>query len=151
MDQPIAYTKEGRPLFDNTPTVVCMLVPDRRYLKLLAVRRANMPGRGLLGLPGGYHMRDETWQEGGAREVKEETGYSVDPQTAALQSLVTDEYGNNLVIAYANAPEAFQLSIQDASEVQEVLWLESALTAEDWAFPRHYEAAKRYFETGRRK
>lgn len=151
MDQPIAYTKEGRPLFDNTPTVVCMLVPDHRYLKLLVVRRANMPGRGLLGLPGGYHMRDETWQEGGVREVREETGYHVDPRTAALQSLTTDEYGNNLVIAYANAPEAFHLSAQDQSEVQEVLWLESALTPEDWAFPRHYEAAKRYFETGRRK
>ena len=32
MDHPINYTKKGRPVFDNTPTVVCVLraLGDRR-------------------------------------------------------------------------------------------------------------------------
>lgn len=51
-DQPIAYTAEGRPLYDNTPTVVAVMV--HHMGELLIIRRANDPGKGLLGLPGGY-------------------------------------------------------------------------------------------------
>lgn len=58
-DAPIAYTAEGRPLFDNTPTVVAMLVPrSKSPRQLLVIRRNNEPGKGLLGLPGGYHTRN---------------------------------------------------------------------------------------------
>jgi ADP-ribose pyrophosphatase YjhB (NUDIX family) len=147
-DQPIAHTVDGRPLFDNTPTVVAMLVYDGAQLAV--IRRANEPGRGLIGLPGGYHMRGEKWQEAGAREVKEEIGVIIDPQRIVLQSLQTDKYGNNLVIARAPLErfvEGFQL---DPNEVQEVLWINDAGFGDDWAFPLHFLAAARYF-LGERK
>ncbi|WPM81349.1 NUDIX domain-containing protein [Brucella pseudintermedia] len=145
MDQPIAHTADGRPLFDNTPTVVCLLVPDKSNKKLLIVRRANEPGKGLLGLPGGYHMRGESWQQAGAREVAEETGYYVDPRRVSLFSFKTDEYGNNLVIAFTDPPETSLPEQLDRTEVEEVLWIDNPLKAEDWAFPRHFAAVEQYF------
>lgn len=146
MDYPIAHTADGRPLFDNTPTVVCLLVPDEAFRKLLVIRRANEPGKGLLGLPGGYHMRGESWQQAGAREVQEETGFKVDPQVIGVKSLVTDEYGNNLVIGYANPPEELDDRWEEQGEVLEILWLSDAGNPTDWAFPLHYEAAAKYFD-----
>lgn len=140
-DGPIAYTGDGRPLFDNTPTVVCMIA--RVALgAFAAVRRNNDPGRGLLGLPGGYHMRGESWQQAGMREVFEETGYVIDPASVKLLSLATDEYGNNLIIAGGVVSYRREVS---SEEVQEVLVMTNPGSPTDWAFPRHYEAVKSIF------
>ena len=141
-DQPIAYTAEGRPLYDNTPTVVAVLV--HHMGELLIIRRANDPGKGLLGLPGGYHMRGETWQEAGAREVLEETATVVDLSSFKLISMETDEYGNNLVIASAEY-ERYTNAAKDG-EALEAMWAYGVGEPAEWAFPRHYEAAKRFFE-----
>ncbi len=63
--------------YDNTPTVVVVLVPLRGGL--LMIRRAlEGEGQGRLALPGGYQMLGQTWQEAGAAEVREETGVAVD-------------------------------------------------------------------------
>src|SRR3712207_5149826 len=66
--------------YDNTPTVVVVLVPLRGGL--LMVRRA-LPGEGYgkLALPGGYQMLGQTWQEAGAQEVMEETGVVIASET----------------------------------------------------------------------
>jgi ADP-ribose pyrophosphatase YjhB (NUDIX family) len=66
--------------YQNTPTVVVVLVPLRGGL--LMIRRA-LPGEGYgkLALPGGYQMLGQTWQEAGALEVLEETGIVVSPET----------------------------------------------------------------------
>lgn len=141
-DQPIAYTAEGHPVYNNTPTVVVVLVtiPEK---KLLAVRRANNPGYGLLGLPGGYHMRGESWQEAGAREVMEETGHNISP-VSSIGNLVTDEYGNNLQFGFARS-EGVSRNPTDG-EALEILELTEAGEPEDWAFPRHYEIAKDFLD-----
>lgn len=138
-DQPIGHTPDGRPVYDNTPTVVVVVV----FLEgdhILVIRRAHNPGKGFLGLPGGYHMHGETWQEAGSREVLEETGYMVDPSDIQFVSMETDEYGNNLVVAFGPgrlSPDA----VRDA-EAEEVLIvsLEDVPSASEWAFPRHYKA-----------
>lgn len=147
-DKPIAYTAEGRPLFDNTPTVVAVMVPSLGGIReLLVVRRNNMPGKGLLGLPGGYHMRGESWQEAGAREVREETGWLVNPTTVRLaREPLTDEYGNNLLIAQCSGALGFTPGFTLPDETQAVLWLHDAGSPDDWAFPLHYEAAREFFE-----
>lgn len=142
-DQPIAFTAEGHPLFDNTPTVVCVIVENIDG-RVLAVRRANEPGKGLLGLPGGYHMRGESWQEAGAREVLEETGITLaHSHDLCVQSLATDEYGNNLIIArYPYLVN--QTGAPQDGEAQEVLWLRDEHDGE-WAFPRHESAVSDFF------
>lgn len=140
-DQPIAHTADGRPLFDNTATVVCVLLENTKG-EVCAVRRANNPGKGLLGLPGGYQMR-ETWQQAGARELFEETGITImRPEELRLQSLVTDEYGNNLIIArYPYLTN--QVGAPQDGEVLEVLWVTDENQG-DWAFPRHESAVADY-------
>lgn len=139
-DQPIAIFN-GRPIYDNTPTVVAVLAFDGP--QALVVRRNNEPGKGLLGLPGGYHMRGESWQEAGCREVFEETGWKFDPAGMILLSLVTDEYGNNLIIAANSRLIGFR-GKRDPNEVQEVLWRSCAGEAHEWAFPRHFDAFRRH-------
>jgi ADP-ribose pyrophosphatase YjhB (NUDIX family) len=145
-DQPIAYTAEGRPLFDNTPTVVCMIVENNKG-QVLAVRRANEPGKGLLGLPGGYHMRGETWQEAGFREVLEETGIKLHfSGDVSVMSVETDEYGNNLIIAEYPWPVTQPGSPQDG-EATEIVWIsKSARRSDEWAFPRHLDAVNAHFD-----
>src|SRR5258707_15891732 len=58
------------------PVAVCLVPIDA---SLLIVRCAIEPGRGRLALPGGYINHDETWQAACTREVREETGVSLDP------------------------------------------------------------------------
>ncbi|WP_181152443.1 NUDIX domain-containing protein [Brucella pseudogrignonensis] len=149
MDQPIAYTKEGRPLFDNTPTVVCVIVPDSCHRFYLAVKRANDPGKGLWALPGGYHMRGESWQEAGAREVLEETGYVIDTKKIKLLSLDTDEYGNNLIVALSHYPESPNRLPTDG-EASDVLWISQVGSPDEWAFPRHLAALESHMEKRRK-
>ena len=141
-DEPIAHTKDGRPLFDNTPTVVCVVL-FVHGAGVLTVRRNQNPGQGLLGLPGGYHMRGESWQEAGCRDLREETGVVLRPDALTLETLVTDEYGNNVVVALADS-EFADLSgiIESNDEVQELVWTK-VVDHDEWAFPLHSEAAGR--------
>lgn len=140
MDMPIAHTADGRPLYDNTPTVVILLVGY--YEGLIVVRRNNEPGKGLLGLPGGYHMRGETWQQAGARELYEETGLVVNPDLLHPVHVMTDEYGNNLIFA-TQTLNAIGPIKRDPKEVQEVLILKSIPPVSEWAFPTHHAQALR--------
>lgn len=146
-DQPLCIAPNGRPIYDNTATVVVLLVPRSSSPKqLLVVRRKNNPGAGLLGLPGGYHMYGESWQMAGCREVWEETGYVLVPETVDLLSMVTDEYRNNLVFARVSCPMMRDTTIDWTEEVEEVLWLTDPGEPSEWAFPRHYQAAVEFFE-----
>ena len=140
-EEPIAYTAEFLPVYDNTPTVVSVIMFDAGGL-VYAIRRANQPGYGLLGLPGGYHMRGETWQQAGAREVFEETGLDISSSLLSLASMETDEYGNNLVIAvYRRVVLGEPVAVD--GEALEILRVDpNAMTMmdADWAFPRHRAA-----------
>lgn len=51
-----------------TTALVCV-----KGIDILLVQRAVSPGKGLWGLPGGFIERGETPEEGGRRELKEET------------------------------------------------------------------------------
>ena len=86
-DRPIAIV-DGRRIYDNAPTTVFILACNAGG-QILLIRRATEPGYGLLGLPGGYQMRGETWQEAGSRELFEETGCVIDPSQLELISIKT--------------------------------------------------------------
>lgn len=145
-DAPIAYTLSGRPVYDNAATVVCMIIPTESG-KLLAVRRGRDPGKGLIGLPAGFHMRGETWEEAGAREAREETGAIV-KNVRQVGSTVTDEYGHNLIFAISDTCHDFESVVTPNEETLEVLHLDSARDLSDWAFPLHYRAAEAFFWGG---
>lgn len=137
-DTPIAFTAEGRPIFDNSPSVVVVAAPvtieGRRGL--LGIRRGKGQGAGLLGLPGGFQMRGLSWQDNGVKEVLEETGHAV-PRGLWLRGLVTDEYDHNVVLALSGA-EAVQVTAETDGEAMEILALgPEHFDPEDWAFPIH--------------
>ena len=62
--------------FNPSSSTVAVIVNEKN--ELLVVRRAKEPARGTLDLPGGFCDCYETAEEGVMREVKEETGLSVD-------------------------------------------------------------------------
>jgi ADP-ribose pyrophosphatase YjhB (NUDIX family) len=68
------------------PVAVTLLPVDTEHdgRGLVVVRRAIDPGRGLLGLPGGFMEVGESWQEAAVRELREETGITADPAEVAL-------------------------------------------------------------------
>lgn len=139
-DLPIAVI-DGRRIYDNAPTTVFVLASNAAR-ELLLVRRAKQPGRGLLGLPGGYQMRGETWQEAGARELLEETGCHLKPSHLAFVSIKTDEYANNLIIARATtsvSPDADR-----DNESLDVFFSKNIGSREDWAHIDLYRSAKSF-------
>jgi len=72
----------GQFTFRNPIPVAVALVPVPGGL--LTVQRAIAPHKGEFALPGGFVDFGESWQAGCAREVREETGVTIDPATVAL-------------------------------------------------------------------
>lgn len=78
-------------------TVVLLPVGDG----VLVVRRNIEPGRGQLALPGGFIELPESWQEAGARELREETGISIDPQQLSVFRVYSAPDGTLLIFGLA--------------------------------------------------
>jgi 8-oxo-dGTP pyrophosphatase MutT (NUDIX family) len=128
--------------YDNTPTVVVVLVPLRGGL--LMVRRA-LPGEGYgkLALPGGYQMLGQTWQEAGAREVLEETGVVIFPEALRVVTVeTTPDRRQNLLFCQSPPVEHDGPFVHDA-EVSEVLVVHEPI---ETAFPLHTHVVRQFFE-----
>lgn len=72
----------GRISYLNPVPVGVLLLPVGDGV--LTVRRAIPPKVGELALPGGFLDFGETWQEGCARELREETGVEIGPEEVTL-------------------------------------------------------------------
>lgn len=72
-------------IWSNPIPVSVVLLPVRHPggEGLLVVRRSIEPKKGLLALTGGFLEDHETWQQGGAREVREETGVVIDASSVS--------------------------------------------------------------------
>lgn len=116
---------------------------------LLVIRRGIEPRKGLLALAGGFLEEHETWQDGGAREVQEETGIVVDAKGLRPLWFTSTEPRPNRVLLFSVAAEveASALPAFTANgETQErgVVFGVGGLE-EVFAFPLHVEAARRFF------
>jgi ADP-ribose pyrophosphatase YjhB (NUDIX family) len=111
---------------------------------LLVVRRNIEPQIGQLALPGGYINRGESWQQAGARELLEETGIALQPESLR-EFCVKSAPGYNTLLVFAVAPAmpAQNLpSFTPNEETQEIC----VLTApQELAFSTHTEALREYF------
>ena len=142
-DTTIAHRPDGSPIYDNAPTVVCILASPKFHTdELIFIRRKS----GLFGLPGGFQMRGETWKQAGVRELYEETGYLLRPSDIAqFDDVVTDSFGHNLIFA-----EAFLDAILDHEAMLDGEALEVLIAdpvghkAEEWEFPLHFKAVQRW-------
>ena len=129
-------------MYQNTPTVVVVLVPLRNGL--LMIRRAlHGEGQGQLALPGGYHMLGQTWQEAGAAEVLEETGVVVDPAGLSVAAVeTTPDRRQNLVFCRSPPVEHAGAFSHDA-EVSEVLVVPQPV---ETAFVLHTRQVAAFFQ-----
>jgi ADP-ribose pyrophosphatase YjhB (NUDIX family) len=85
--------------YRNPLPVTVVLLPIGEGL--LAVRRAHMPAKDKLALPGGFVELPESWQEAGARELREETGVVVTPERLDVYRVYSAPDGTLLIFALA--------------------------------------------------
>jgi ADP-ribose pyrophosphatase YjhB (NUDIX family) len=152
---PLAYPRTcaacGLQVWANPTPVAVVLAPlrlDRRE-GLLVVRRAIPPQIGKLALVGGFVEDHETWQEAGAREVREEAGVAIDARAIEPFWFTSTEPRPNRVLLFGVAPAIDASALppfeanREASE-RGVVFGPAGLD-EVFAFPLHAEAARRYF------
>ncbi len=138
-------------IWANPLPVSVVLVPVARAGRtgLLVVRRAIEPRKGKLALVGGFLEEHETWAEGGAREIREETGVVVDPATLIPFWFTSTEPRPNRVLLFSIAPplEVSGLgAFEPNAETHERGLVFGPLGLDEvFAFPLHAEAARRFF------
>lgn len=135
------------------PAVAAAVIAEDPQGRVLMVRRAKDPGRGLLGVPGGFVDIGETAEAAAAREAREETGVEVFDLRFLGGWPNVYEFRE---IAYPVLDLYFTGRARDGStasaghEVAEVLWLRPEdMDPGRLAFPTTRTAFLRYGETGR--
>jgi ADP-ribose pyrophosphatase YjhB (NUDIX family) len=121
---------------------------------LLMVRRGIEPQAGLLGLPGGFIEEGESWQEGAARELWEETGLIADPGEVELADVLSAP--RHVILVFGSVKPRSRAEI-DAITPEAVRRLSRDETLElvvihgpqELAFPLHTEMADRFFASFR--
>jgi ADP-ribose pyrophosphatase YjhB (NUDIX family) len=108
------------------------------------IRRA-LPGEGhgKLALPGGFQVLGQTWQEAGAREVLEETGVVITPETLRVVTVeTTPDRRLNLIFCQSPPVEHQSAFVHDA-EVSEVLVTHEPV---ETAFALHTQRVREFFD-----
>jgi ADP-ribose pyrophosphatase YjhB (NUDIX family) len=131
--------------------VVLLPVQHERERGILVIRRAIEPRRGHLALAGGFAEEHETWQQAGTRELREETGISIDPaQLEPFWFTSTEPKPNRvLLFAVASAVASSELAhFVPNHEVSErgLIFGPDGLS-DIFAFPLHQRAVERYFRS----
>ncbi len=129
--------------------VVLAQITDGGRTGLLVIRRAIPPGVGKLALVGGFVEEHESWQQGGAREVREETGVIVDAATLEPQWYVSTQPKPNRVLMFSIAPaqpaEGLPKFTSDSETSERGVIFGPDGLDEVFAFTLHADAARRYF------
>jgi ADP-ribose pyrophosphatase YjhB (NUDIX family) len=114
---------------------------------IVVVRRNIEPRKGTLTLPGGYIDLGETWQEAGAREVREETGIAIDSGELGLYDVMNGFDATLVVFGLAAPRPRSVLRPFSSAETQEVVLIDRPV---ELGFPMHTQVVVRYFaERGR--
>lgn len=153
---PLAYPRTcagcKTQVWANPIPVSVVLVPVLKDGRtgLLVVRRAIEPRSGKLAIVGGFLEEHETWQQGGAREVREETGVTIDATKIVPFWFTSTEPRPNRVLLFSVAApmEAAALGAYTPDKETSERGLVFGPDGLDdvFAFPLHAEAARRFFK-----
>jgi ADP-ribose pyrophosphatase YjhB (NUDIX family) len=125
----------------NNPAPVAVLVVPVEAGGVLLIRR-NIPPVGRLALPGGFIDFGETWQQAGARELREEAGLVIDPARIRHARTVSPPDGS-VVLVFGVAPPVRDLGAWEPNrEVLERLVVNAPV---DLAFPTHTDVLRGWF------
>jgi len=134
--------------FFNPASAVGTLVSDASG-RLLFIRRERDPGKGKLGMPGGFIDAGETGEEAARREAYEEVGLTLGELTYLTSHSNTYAYGGVVYqvtdFFYTAKVECFEGVESDASEVQD--WFIARpedVRGEDFAFVSNAFAVDTY-------
>ena len=123
------------------PVAVVLLPVDAG---LLLVRRTNAPQAGELAFPGGFIGMRETWQEAGARELREETGITLAATDLRLFDTRSAPDGTLLVFGLAPHQQTADLPpFVPTNETSEAVLMPGPGPL---AFSTHTEAADRWWQ-----
>jgi ADP-ribose pyrophosphatase YjhB (NUDIX family) len=110
---------------------------------VLTIRRAIEPRKGQLALPGGFIDLGEAWRVACARELKEETGAVVDPDTIDLFDVHSAPDGTLLVFGLARRAAGASLPVfTPTNETSGCVVVKEPV---DLAFPLHSRVLRDYF------
>lgn len=128
----------------NPLPVSVVLVPMGEGL--LVVRRGIEPRKGQLALPGGFIEVGESWQQAGAREVREETGVVLSPDEIKDHRVLSAPDGTVLIFGLASPREEAALPIAPPdSAAGETESIEILRGPAELAFPLHSQIVREYF------
>lgn len=154
-DPPLAYPRTcsgcKTTVWANPIPVSVVLVPVVGGGKtgLLVVRRSIEPRKDKLALVGGFLEEDETWAQGGAREIREETGVAVDAATLTPFYFTSTQPKPNRVLLFSvsAAVEASDLGayVKNNETSERGLVFGPEGLDDVFAFPLHADAARRFF------
>lgn len=151
LSYPRTCTHCKTPVWANPIPVSVVLVPvvERGRTGLLVVRRGIVPGKDKLALAGGFLEEHETWAEGGAREILEETGVKVEASGLTPFWFTSTEPRPNRVLLFSVAPALERATLgaftQNAETSERGLIFGPEGLDEVFAFPLHVKAARRFF------
>lgn len=155
------YLKEYRASWAAAPFAPVFVTADAvitRSGHVLLVRRAGMPGRGRLAMPGGFLQPKETLLECAVREAHEETGLSEAINLAThLRAQAVFDYperslrGRTVTHAFHFDLGIGQLpQVRAATDAAEALWLplSEALSKPDLFFEDHHAIIEHFLMRG---
>jgi mutator protein MutT len=128
--------------FGPVAAVGALVINDQQ--QLLLVKRAHEPGRGLLGLPGGFVDAGETAEEALRREVQEETGLEI-RHPILLVSFPNHYHHGGFAIPVLDF--FFQCRVVDPQQLQ---LADGELSASQWTRPTADQLSRMAFASNRR-
>lgn len=117
--------------------VSCIIHSDS---KLLWIRRGLEPRKGFWAMPAGFMEHGESLQEATIRELKEETGLTIDPNTLELCVLSSLTFINEVYVVFRSYHREIELT-PPSQEIQHIAWLgEEDVPWDQLAYPdtEHY-------------
>lgn len=104
-------------------TTDCVVFTKEEEPKVLLIQRGNDPYKGCWAFPGGFMDMDETAEECAVRELKEETGLTVNQiqQIGAYSKVDRDPRGRTISIAYLAIVDA-PIAVSGMDDAAKAAW-----------------------------